>query len=283
MEDFEQMEHAAPEVEQDSQSTESVESSPSIPKEPAEIVDLASLEKVKFEGKEWSTKELREHFMRDADYRQKTQALSEERKSLKFDSALSKDLEQVSKYPELAQKFKEIYPRQYHKYLDWVLKKQGANQPAPTQTSSANPQTPEEYQKLLERLDRMEEDRASEREEAIAQRAAAINAELDSKFKTLKEKYPFSDEEAVVSRAQYLHEQGQKLDDTVWDALFKQTHDRIKAISDGIQSNSVQKQKELNQKGKDTATGGGIPSQAPRRPKTLKEAETLALEAINGS
>lgn len=218
-------------------------------------LDIDSVERFRFNGREWTPKELKNAYMMHEDYTRKTQAISEERK---YNEALRYDLEQVEKDPTLAEKFKQIYPEKYHAYLNYVLKNQAQQQVQPQQQSGMDP-------KFVERFERLEK---SLREKEVA----AIDAELEVKFKQLSEKYPFADEEVAITRAQNLINSGETLDDKAWDAIWKSVHDRVQKLSTGAMSKQVNQQKQLNVKGKDTGAGGGTAGQAPRRPKSLKEA-----------
>ena len=108
----------------------------------------------------------------------------------------------------------------------------------------------------------------------------AVNAELDARFKVMGEKYPYADQEAAIARAQALHAKGIPLNDKNWDAIFKAVNDKNIELFKKYGSQQVNKQKTANQRGKDAASGGGIPGQAPRQPKTIKEASQYALEEM---
>src|SRR3954464_16064772 len=88
------------------------------PKTP-EMVDLESLEKFRYAGREMTPKELQQAVMLQSDYTRKTQQLAEERK---YYDNLSADLSAVAQNPQLAAKFKEVYPEKFHDYLAYVLK-----------------------------------------------------------------------------------------------------------------------------------------------------------------
>ena len=229
------------------------------------IPDLDSMEKFKYGGREMTAKELRSEMMMQSDYTKKTQAISEERK---YYDNLSADLAAVKGNPALAEKFKSIYPERFHAYLGYVTPAQQAKaESQQTQYAQIDPT-------VMQRFQRMEAD-MNQRE------VAAINAQLDAKFSKLSEKFPFADEEAAIARAQSLQERGEKLTDQVWENIWKSVHDKNETRFKQIQSAQAQKQKSANAKGKDAAQGGGIPGQAPVKPKTIKEASKLALEAMD--
>ena len=224
------------------------------PQEQPSIYDLDSAEKFKWQGREWTTKELQSSYMAHSDYTRKTQALAEERK---FYDNLSYDLEAVKNNPGLMQEFKRVYPEKFHSYLNYVQSKQPDTQ-AQTSQQGLDP-------KFVERVERLERN-IHERE------VAAIEAELDAKFKQYSEKYPMADEEAVIARAQALINRGDKITDQTWDNLWKSVHDRNQSLADKYYSTKVKEQKTANAKARDVGSGGGTVGRAPHAPKTIKQA-----------
>lgn len=227
------------------------------------VVDLDSLEKFKYAGREMTPKELHSMVLMQSDYTRKTQAIAEERK---YYENLAADLENVKQNPSLVDKFKSIYPDKFHHYLNYVTTPQTAQKTEAQNYAQIDPQ-------IMQRFLRLESDM---NERAVS----AINAELDAKFKTLSEKYPYADEEAAIARAQALLERGEQLTDKLWDGIWKSIHERNEGLFKNRQSDLVKKQKTANSRGKDVAPGGGIPGQAPRKPKTIKEATQYALEEM---
>ena len=229
-------------------------------------VDLDSVEKFRFGGKEWTPKEFQGAYMMQADYTRKTQQLAEERK---YYDNLSVDLNAVKGNPSLEAKFREVYPAKFHAYLDYVAQKK---EPGAAQNQYANIDPA-----YMQRFNALEADMNTRKVEAI-------NAELDARFKSLSEKYPLADEEAAIARAQSLHAQGVKLTDQVWDKIWKAVSDKNEIVFKKYGTAQVDKQKNANQRGKDVAPGGGIPGQTPpKKPRTIKEAQALALEEFMNS
>ena len=224
------------------------------PQEQPSIYDLDSAEKFKWQGREWTTKELQSAYMAHSDYTRKTQALAEERK---FYDNLSVDLEAVKSNPALIQEFKRVYPERFHSYLNYVQEKQPQLQ---AQTNQQSIDT-----KFVERVERLEKG-IHERE------VAAIEAELDAKFKQYSDKYPMADEEAVIARAQALINRGEKITDQTWDNLWKSVHERNQSLADKYYSEKVKQQKTASAKAKDVGSGGGTVGRAPHLPKTIKQA-----------
>lgn len=226
-----------------------------------QIVELESLPKFKFGGREWTPKDLQGAYMMNSDYTRKTMALAEERK---YVDNLRADLEHVRNNPSLEELFKSRYPRQYHQYLDLVLpanrnQGQGRNQ-------GIDPQ-------FLDRFQRLET-------EIQETKVNAILAELDAKAAVLSKKYPFADEEAVLSRAQSLVDRGEKVTDGIWEALWRTVHERNQKAWESFQAQRVNEQRRVNKSGKDVGSGGGTPGVAPRKAKTIKEATEMALSDL---
>jgi len=228
------------------------------PEQPS-IYDLDSAEKFKWQGREWTTKELQSAYMAHSDYTRKTQALAEERR---FYDNLSVDLEAVKHNPNLLSEFKRVYPEKFHSYLNYVQQKQPEGQ-VQSQQSSIDPQFKERFERLERQLHEKE--------------VSAIEAELDVKFKQYSEKYPMADEEAVVARAQALLARGDKLTDETWDNLWKSVHDRYQKLADDYYGKKIKEQKSASHKAKDVGSGGGTVGHAPFKPKNLKEATDALL------
>lgn len=234
------------------------------------LIDLDTVDRFKFAGREWTPKDFQGAYMMQSDYTRKTQALSEERK---YYDNLSHDLRSVKANPALAADFKRVYPEKYHAYLEYVTQAQSSNQAQgmPQQSNQQNQSSIDPQ--FMERFTRLES-------ELNERKVEAASAEIDAKFKTLGEKFPYADEEAVIARAQALLERGDKLTDKVWESLFQTVHDRYKGMAEKHYSEQFKKQQSSNLKGRDVAAGGGTPGKAPKMPRTIKEASAFALQEI---
>lgn len=264
-----ELENQSPETttETTSSDTDSTQVSESAPTGAEQVVDLDSIQKFKFAGREWTPKDFQGAYMMQSDYTRKTQAIAEERK---YYDNLSYDLESVKSNPSLADKFKSVYPEKYHKYLDYVLGQSGSAQPqAGKGLASLDPDTAREVKEAVQYYKQ--------------QRVQSTEAELDLKFKKFSEKYPMADEESVVARAIALINRGEKIDDKLWDGLWKSNHEHFQKKAEQHYSQKVQQQKSKNLKGKDVASGGGVPGQAPKLPRTIKEATNMALQELENS
>lgn len=241
-------------------------------------VEIDSLDRYRYQGrplKEWES-----GYMRQQDYTSKTQALAQERR---YVDNLAADLDKVKQNPALAEQFRQIYPDKFHAYLRYVTENSATN-------AQQQPNEGAQRQSQYARLDPATEMRIHQIEKGLREKeVAAISAELDNKFRTLSQKFPFADEEAVVARAQALLNKMKELDplnqdlritDKQWEGLWKSQHERSYELSDAQYKKQVQSQLQANKKASDSGKGGGIPGQAPRQYRTIKEATNAALADI---
>lgn len=232
-------------------------------KAPQELMDIDKLEKFRFNGREWSAKDLKDAYLMREDYTRKTQELSETRK---YQDNFATDLSTLRENPKLFSEFARIYPSEYVKLARKLL---GSNQTP--QTPGATNQTPQHD----ERLDRLTEieDKLGNWEKAQHQaEVQKIQSWLDNQYTALSQKFPHANHEAVTARAEVLDRNGTEITQNVLEKLFKQNDAEVKAVMDKMYKAKVTKQLEANAKTKDMGPGGGVPSQAPKSPKTFKEA-----------
>lgn len=245
------------------------------PKEQSKYIDLDSVERFKFNGKEWSPKDLKNSIMAHADYTKKTQAMAEEKK---YSENFPYDLASVLENPKLFDQFKQLYPPQYVKVVqDKLSRFLSVEQKEEVKQQGLPP----EVLAKLEKLDLLESDVKSFKEKEFEKEVATIEAQLDTVFTKNKEKYPFADEEAVIARAQALLDKGHKLDDKTWEQVFKTVHEKTKGFADSYYKEQTNKQKDAHLKGRDTGTGGGTLGQAPRK-ESIKEATARAIQELSG-
>ena len=234
-----------------------------------QLVELDKLDKFKFQGKEWNTKDLLSGFMRQSDYTHKTTEMAKDRK---YYDHLSADLENVRNRPELAAQFKQLYPEKFHSYLRLLQQEQMSE---PDKESAQSLSLPPEVKKLVERFDVIEGHYKE-------QQVKSTQAQLDAIIDPLNKKYPFADEEAALARGQMLHDKGVELTQERWEEIYKTIHSRNESAWKANKSEQIKKQKEANLKGSDAPSGGGIPGGKPYTPKTVKEAHKMYLEDLNG-
>lgn len=231
------------------------------------LPEIDKYEKFKWEGKEWTAKDLKNSVLMQQDYSRKTQELAQERK---FYDNLRFDLENVRKNPALEAKFREIYPEKFHNYLEWI--RQTAQTPGnPQQAETKQPQLDPQ---LISRIDQIEK-------MVTEDKVVALEAKLEAQDKAMSSKYPMADIEAVYARAQAELNKGNKLTEETWDQIWKGDHDKHQKRYESHYKKQVETQKAAIKQGKDIASGGGIPGQAPKKTR-LKDVADEYLKGLTG-
>jgi len=247
------------------------------------ILDLSTAQKVKLDGKEYSISDMKEwqkNGLRQSDYTRKTQELAAERKKLSEEyepykkysgENLLADLMKIKSNPELIPQFKEIYGDKYAPALDLLglTNQEKRELKQEMQSSGLDPQTRAELDEVLS-LGRTLKERESQ----------AMAAELDARFSEMSKKYPHVDEEMAMTRLESLAAKKGTLEPQDYEAVYSQMNKRMTEIADSIYKSKVTAQKNRNAEGADVRSGGGIPGNAPKQPRTIKEAQDLALQAI---
>lgn len=244
-----------------------------------EALDLDKLESFRFAGRNWTPKDLKNAYLMREDYTRKTQEIAEARK---YADNFTVDLQAVIQDPGLIEKLRAVYPKAYVDVAEKVLARMqpsvpGTQQAAPTQNADpALQKWREQVESKLSRLDQWEE----------AQKHAEIEkieSWLTNTYDTLSKKYPLADNEVITARAQVLSDNGHKIDEKVLDKLFKQNDEETKTRWEKVYKEKVNKQLEAGQRSKDTGSGGGVPGNAPRGFKTIKEATQTMLKDFGAS
>lgn len=234
-----------------------------------QVLDLDSVGKFKYGGRDWTTKELQNAIMRQEDYTRKTQSLAQERK---FAENFAFDAARVMDNPKLFQQFADLYPPKYVETLKAALGDKLQTQ----QTNDPKSSNQLEYEARIKKLEQYFEQTQKESHDAKVQ---ANEAMIDRFMSELKPKYKFVDEEAVLARAQSLYEKGADLTKmTTWEKIYKDVHGRTEKLFNDHYKSMFQNQKQAGSKARDTASGGGIPGQAP--PKSFKEAHAVVENLI---
>lgn len=240
------------------------------------ITDIDSLEKFKFQGRDWTPQELKSAYLMQSDYTRKTQALAEQQREWEqekqYRDNLDVDLARVKKDPNLIGQFMQVYPRQYHKFLDFI---------APTATNQMGSQQSNNQTQTDPAVFELQRQFAALQADANEKNVQAIQSSLDSKFQVLGKKYPYADEEAILARAESLLAQNPnyKFNDQVWEALWKSNNEKLEKAFKGHYSKLVKEQKTVSKRASDVPPGGAIPGRGPRLPKTIKEASNMLLES----
>lgn len=230
----------------------------------AAILELDKVDKFKFDGQEWTAKDLKAAILRQKDYTQKTQGLAKERESLesekKFRENLAWDLLKLRDNPKLIEEFWQVYPKAYHSYAETFLKQSPSE---PTETKVQNvPQVPIELLSDIKSLKEFRDEyKIRESEQAI-----------EKTYAEFSEKYPETKSvlghKQVMAMAFETNSKGQELTPDVWEQIFKTVHDELAEFKNsGIaeKKEAMKKQTEANQKARDVGPGGGMAGRAPTK------------------
>ncbi len=252
------------------------------------VLDLDKLDRFRFQGKEWTAKDLRSAYMMKQDYTRKTQEVSETRKYAdNFDADLSSILEN----PQLLDEMRKVYPASYVAVAEKVLARAQAQGSSPSSNSQGTTtQTNPEFEKFRKEFEDFKSKEFSglkntisgyEREKHQAEIAKA-EAWLDKTYANLGKKYPNAMEEVVTARAAYLREQGNNITEQVIERLFKDVDKMMSEKFNSRAQKRVSGQLDANLRGKDTGAGGGIPGSPAVKPANMKEAKEAALKYFEG-
>ena len=245
------------------------------PETPKEILDLDKLERFRFDGKEWGPKDLKNSYLRHADYTKKTQELKEARK---YSDNFTIDLEKVIENPALLTDFRAVYPKEYVERALRVLKRlEGNGAEAKSPQERAESPTAGDPQ-LIKKLSTLEEKLAAIEDNHRATEVEKIQSWLNNQYESLQKKYPDADPDVVDARAEIASRQGTEISVAALEKLFKASHDQNSARYEAKYKEKVQKQIEAGKKAKDSGPGGGTVGSAPKGIKTLKEAKAQMLQ-----
>lgn len=238
-----------------------------------ELLDLDKHDRFRFNGKEWTRKELANSHLMHADYTRKTQEISE--KSRYVDN-FSSDLQTVMREPGRLAEFERIYPKEYVSLAKQILDARGIQSSgAPSQNNSGNQNTgslPPEMQEILSWKKQVEHER---REQAVQ----STQRELDTLFKEYGGKYKFANSDAVNSQAIAVVENGHKLTPQIIEKLFQQNHEAMTKLFESHYKGKVDDQKRAGQRAKDSGPGGSTLGTAPKK-ETFREAKDRWLREL---
>jgi hypothetical protein len=164
-----------------------------------EIMELEKLERFKFDGQEFTPKDLKNAILMRKDYTQKTQEIAEARK---YADNFDVDLEKVIQNPDMLKVFKEVYPASYVEKAERILKMAWGDR-----GNSENPEKPTEKKdgeglprhvlERLDKIDRLEKWQLGQEQRIQEEKAEIIEKQLDDWFEDLSGKYGFADPDAV--------------------------------------------------------------------------------------
>lgn len=238
--------------------------------------EIDKLERFKYQGKEWTPKDLEKAILRQKDYTTKTQSLAEDRKSFdndrKYYENLSWDIQKVVANPNLVRQFIETYPQKFHTYLKEALLDTTERQGQTQQQQQARPQVDVE---LLSRVNSLE---ATLNEQKTNENEQQVKSMVDK----MSKKYPDALPDLALARAFDMHSEGVKLTEDIWDKCFKQSADQIQNLLKTRYGALVKKQTEANSRSRADGVGGGTSGQAPKKFNSLREVTNHAIQELTG-
>lgn len=242
-----------------------------------DILDLDKHERVRFKGKEWSTKDLVDSQFRHEDYTRKVQAAAEARK---YADNFEADLDAVVQNPSLFRELKRIYPPSYVKVAERVLRSlqndSGERQAPEASTPYSQRDIDPEIRNQIEELVQWKTAVDSKITEAQVARSEAT---LDSWYNELGSKYPDADQEIVTAKAQWQAElkegRGEAFTKQDLEKVFKAEQERLEKRYAEKYRSQIEAQKAAAKKAQDVGAGGGVPTAPSKKPKTFKEANAL--------
>lgn len=254
------------------------------------VVDLDTLEKFKWQGKEWTKDELQKAALMQSDYSKKTEALAQDRK---YVDNLQYDINHVLNNPQSVSEFKRIYPKQYHHLVDDLL--QRITPKKEEEAGKLDPKLEERFKKI-DRIDALEEKLTKYEEKELQAEVKTLEAEIDKTLETLSQKYKVDNpqkklfEELVVTRVSNFHStqlskpahERQDLTPAIWDEVAKRTAEILTSSYKGTQESKIKEQKQASQRARDIGGGGGVAGQAPPAKMKLKDVKNFAIEDLSG-
>lgn len=239
-----------------------------------ELVDLDKLEKFRFAGREMTKDELKNSYMFQSDYTKKTQQLADQRKAFQeeqqkwssYRESYKVDVQAVLAGKYTREDFKKVYPEPYWHLVD------GNEQANPVRQGVQQPnQLPPEVAELMEFKNQWKEERIQLHE-----------SKIDATMAKMTQKFPDAEAVRVLDLAKQWkshNPKAQEIPEKVWEKIYTAEQKRFEELSDKRQQRLMQAQKTANQQGRDVASGGGTPGQAPRQFKTIKEASQAMMES----
>ena len=239
------------------------------------LYELEKLSKFKYQGQEWTPKDLEAAILRQKDYTQKTQSLSKERESFtsekKYYENLYHDLNSVRNNPTLAEQFIKIYPEKFHSYLKSILETD-QNQAVKQQEQSQSPKYDVDMMSRMQKLENF----------YYEQEVAKNTQEIDKIVTDMSKKYPDAMSEVAIARVYEAHNRGEEITPETWETAFKTVDQQMKDHFKARYGDLVKKQTEANNKSRDVDSGGGTVGRAPQKFKSLADVTKHAIDDLKG-
>lgn len=230
-----------------------------------EIVDLDGISRFSVQGQEYTPEQLSKIFN---EHKRFSEDQSSYTKNKIYYDNLDIDLMNVRGNPQLAEVFKEKYPKEFHKYLRAVLQEERGEQAPQGQKAQAG--IPPEF---LNEFGQVKRQLQSVLQESHQAKVEANLAKIDALLPPLLTKFPLASEDQVLTRAEAMLNSGVKLTDKTWERLARESHETNEKRWSTAQAAKMKEQTEKGQRARDTAPGGSAPGHAPVKPRTFAEAQ----------
>lgn len=249
------------------------------------IAELEKLERFKFNGQEYTPKDLEKSILRQQDYTKKMQEVSEQRKEYEaelkhreYRANLKADIGHVLKDPSLADAFKKTYPEEYHIVLENLLAK--------TQQQEVKTESIKLPPEILEKLENHDKTLNEFKQKAYETEKQAVDARLDSYETKFTEKYPYSKNvlgQVYGALETYANQNKinniQDIPESVFEHIYKGAHEQMEKLAEQINEQKVKKQMNASQEGQDIGKGGGTPGEAPKKIRLRDVADHIQNES----
>lgn len=236
-----------------------------------DLIDLDKLDRFRWQGREWTRKELTDGTLMQADYSRKTADLKEARK---YADNFDADLAKIVENPALFDEFKRIYPKSYIQAAQRVVDSlnRGQTQKAPADGRASLKDDPT-IRELFEWKSQVEQSVKEARTQANLQW-------LDSQHEKLSPKYPLANGELVDKRLGDLlsSDKEMKVTEALMEDLYKKAANDADALYKSHYKRQVDDQKKANAKGKDAGVGSGV--SAKEKTLTMKEARQALFDKV---
>lgn len=238
-----------------------------------QVPALDSLSEFEFQGEKYTPDRLQEVLSGYKTLSEKQRAYADEER---YVANLDADLESVVENPNLAEKFRQIYPKKFHFLVDKVLRSAKTGD-LPSQNNQAIPK------EFLNEFGQLKQGYQTLQQQMHQYAVEAANAKIDAILPKLIEKYPMAEEDQILTRAEGFVVSGGKLTEQTWERIVRESHEKAQKKADAFYKRQLQSQVEKGRQAQDAGPGGATPGQAPKKIKTFAEAEKAMMEHLKAN
>lgn len=241
--------------------------------QPEQVLDLDGVSKFTVSGQEYTPEQLSKIFNEHKRFSEDQSSYSKNK--IYYDN-LQIDLRNVKADPSLVDRFKEQYPKEFHKYLDVIIEEKRQEQAAAPQAAGLPKEFLNEFGQLKSQL-------SSVMQENHQAKVEASLAKIDTLLKPLMDKFDMALEDQVLARAETVLNAGGKVSDKMWERFARESHETNEKRWNDRQAAKMKIQTDKGQRARDTAQGGHSPGHAPVQPRTFAEAEAEMMKSMRGN